>query len=230
MRLNTCDYQDRAREAVKSFWRSAAISDQERIDAGEAGQSSIASKLSPHEMEGFVTLMRQVVTANGLKDANIKLNHAIPALSGPFSAGKKWDMLVLHKNRLIAALNFTSQAGSYENAQSSRAQEALGIAHDFWTAFREGSLGEDTPRPFLGSLILAEDARDPTAAGSETTSYDRLCKKLVRENLYTASCLLLSERSAVRTGKYTELSELTDLETFVTGLASHVAAEAAKGK
>lgn len=155
-------------------------------------------------------------------------------------------MLVLHRDRLIAALEFKSQVGSFGNNFNNRTEEALGTAHDFWTAYREGGLGEDAPKPFLGWLILAEDApgsrtpvndrsphfplRDEFVQASYATRYDLLCKKLVRENLYSASCLLLSERTAVKTGKYMELSELTNLQTFVIGLASHIAAEAAKAR
>ena len=53
-------------------------------------------------------------------------------------------------------------------------------------------------------------------------------KKLVQEHLYSAACVLMSPRSAARTGKYTEMSEITGLRTFVTELAGHIAAEAAR--
>jgi hypothetical protein len=45
---------------------------------------------------------------------------------------------------------------------------------------------------------------------------------------YTTASIILSERSAVDTGKYTELSDLTGLKTFVTSFAGHIAAEAAR--
>lgn len=58
--------------------------------------------------------------------------------------------------------------------------------------------------------------------------YNILCRKLVQEQLYTTASVLLSPRSAVNSGEYTELSKLTSLKTFVATLAGHVAAEAAR--
>ncbi len=58
--------------------------------------------------------------------------------------------------------------------------------------------------------------------------YDILCQKLVKEGLYTSAALITSKRSSVTTGEYSELSNLTGLETFVIGLAAHIAGQAAR--
>ena len=58
--------------------------------------------------------------------------------------------------------------------------------------------------------------------------YNILCRKLVQQRLYTAASIILSPRTAVDTGDYAEMSEMTGLRTFVTELAGHVAAEAAR--
>lgn len=96
----------------------------------------------------------------------------------------------------------------------------------------------------MGWLILVEDCtgsrspiRDnlphfPVLAEFDGASYaDRyniLCQKLVQEQLYTSASVLLSPRTSVDTGDYSELSEMTGLKTFVTSLAGHVAAEATR--
>jgi hypothetical protein len=111
-------------------------------------------------------------------------------------------------------------------------------------AYREGAFGEQ-PRPFVGWLMLLEDAPASRAAVSDKSPhfpvfpefrkasyserYNILCKKLVQERLYTTASIILSERAGVDTGKYSELSDLTGLKTFVTSFAGHVAAEAARG-
>ena len=59
--------------------------------------------------------------------------------------------------------------------------------------------------------------------------YDILCQRLVQEQLYTTAALLASPRSAVSSGEYAELSDMTGLRAFVAALAGHVAAEAARG-
>lgn len=58
--------------------------------------------------------------------------------------------------------------------------------------------------------------------------YDLLCQRLVREQLYTTAAVIAAERSAVDTGHFTELSSMTSIKTFVSALAGHVAAEAAR--
>jgi type II restriction enzyme len=70
-----------------------------------------------------------------------------------------WDLLVIHEGRLVAAIELKSQVGpSFGNNFNNRAEEAIGTAHDLWTAYREGAFGKQ-PRPFVGWLMLVEDAR-----------------------------------------------------------------------
>lgn len=119
-------------------------------------------------------------------------------------------------------------------------EEAIGTAVDLWTAYREGAFG-DTPRPFGGWLMLVEDCvgsrssvRDSSLhfpefnGASYADRYNILCRKLVQEQIYTTTSMLLSKRSAVETGDYSELSEMTSLKTFVSTLAGHIAADAAR--
>jgi hypothetical protein len=154
-------------------------------------------------------------------------------------------MLVLNKGILVAALEFKSQVGpSFGNNFNNRAEEAIGTAHDFWIAYREGAFGKDAPKPFVGWFMLLEDAsasRSPVRDfsphfdlfpefehASYADRYNILCRKLVQEQLFTAASVILSSRSSANTGKYSELAELTGIKTLVTLLAGHVAAEAAR--
>jgi hypothetical protein len=50
----------------------------------------------------------------------------------------------------------------------------------------------------------------------------------MQEQLYSTASVIVSPRSASGSGEYKELSELTGLKTFVTTLAGHIAAEAAR--
>lgn len=156
-----------------------------------------------------------------------------------------WDLLVLNEGRLVAALEFKSQVGpSFGNNTNNRAEEAIGTAHDLWTAYREGAFGKEAARPFVGWLMLLEDAPGSRAKVRDTSAhfpifaefkdasyaerYNLLCRKLVQEQLYSAATVLVSPRTAVADGEFTELSELSGMRTFVAGLAAHVAAEAAR--
>ena len=154
-------------------------------------------------------------------------------------------MLVMYRGELVAALEFKSQVGpSFGNNFNNRSEEAIGTAHDLWTAYREGAFGEDTPRPFLGWIMLLEDCDksnspvrdkephfpvDPAFRGaSYAQRYDQLCKRLVQEGLYTSATFLASPREAATDGAYRHISDLTSLRTFVTEFAGHIAGVAAR--
>jgi hypothetical protein len=195
-------------------------------------------------MDGFVALIIDLVNANGLTHAAIHRSRNLLTLPGFFRPTKLWDLIITQEDRLIAAIELKSHVGpSFGNNCNNRAEEAIGTAHDFWTAYREGAFGK-SPRPFLGWLILVEDAvgsRRPTKDRSRhfpifpefrnasyLQRYNILCQKLLRENLYTAASVICSPRSAIKDGTYEEIDSLTGLTSFVTSFASHIAAEAAR--
>ena len=192
----------------------------------------------------LLSLVEDIVRANGLDHAAIHKARRVVTLPGYFRPTKLWDLLVINNGRLIAALEFKSQVGpSFGNNFNNRTEEAIGTAHDLWTAYREGAFGEQS-RPFVGWMMLLEDtdrSRSPIRdvsphfpvfpefeGASYADRYNILCRKLVQEQLYTAASLVLSRRSSIATGDYSNLSDMTSLRTFVTELAGHIAAEAAR--
>lgn len=244
MALDLANFEQKAREAIQAFWGNREQARQKQVEAGTADQGERAGVTAGKNMDGFIALVRDIVRANGLDHAGIHLQRSVVTLPGFFRPTKQWDIVVTNEGRLIAAIEFKSQVGpSFGNNFNNRAEEAIGTAHDLWTAYREGAFGEQ-PRPFVGWLMLLEDApksRAPIRDGSphfpifpefEGASYaDRyniLCRKLIQEQLYSAAGILLTPRGAEETGEYTELAELTGLKVFVTSLASHIAAEAAR--
>ncbi len=244
MALNLANYQKKAAESVKAFWGNRDAARKKQIEAGKSDAGSRGAVTGGKNMDGFVALMIDLIEANGLKDATVIREGRIPlTLPGYFRPTKMWDMLVVRENRLIAALELKSQVGSFGNNYNNRTEEAIGTAQDLWTAFREGSFGE-APRPFVGWLMLVEDAprsrspiRDrslhfPVRAEFQGASYieryNLLCKKLVQEQLYTTTAVLASPQTAIKTGKFSDVSDMTSLKTFVTSFAGHIASEAAR--
>lgn len=244
MALDLVNYDQKARRAVKNFWgnRNAAV--QRQIESGKTDQGERAGVTAGKNMDGFVALARDIVRANGLAKAQIHLKRAVLTLPGYFRPTKLWDIVVTHKGELIAAIEFKSHVGpSFGNNSNNRAEEAIGTAQDFWTAYREGAFGKQ-PHPFVGWLILVEDAaqsrkpvRDKSLhfpvfeefkGASYLMRYDILCQKLMQEQLYTTATVVISPRSGVTTGQLSDMSPMTGLKTFVTSLAGHVATEAAR--
>ena len=91
-------------------------------------------------MDGFAALIRDLVHGNGLTTADIHFQRRALTLPGFFRPTKLWDILILNHGSLVAALEFKSQVGpSFGNNFNNRAEEAIGTASDFWTAYREGA-------------------------------------------------------------------------------------------
>ena len=245
MSLDLANFEAQAQEAVKLFWgnREAALAKQ--IESGNQDAGSRGAVTAGKNMDGFLAIAQSLIEANGLGLADICVQQRVLTLPGFFRPTKLWDMLVMYRGELVAALEFKSQVGpSFGNNFNNRCEEAIGTAHDLWTAYREGAFGEDVPRPFLGWIMLLEDCDksnspvrdkephfpvDPSFKGaSYAQRYDLLCKRLVQEGLYSSATFLASPREAARDGQYRHISELTSLKTFVTEFAGHIAAVAAR--
>jgi hypothetical protein len=247
MALDLADYETKARDATMAFWGNRQKALDAKQEAGTSDTGERGAVTAGNTMDGFTAMMIDLVEANGLGHADIHKKRSVLTLPGYFRPTKLWDILVIHKGRLVAAIEMKSQVGpSFGNNANNRAEESIGTAHDFWTAYREGAFGPDTARPFIGWLVMVEDAPASRRAAKRESSlhypifpefkgasylqrYDILCQRLVRENLYTAACTLASPREAVTTGTFADMSELTSLRSFVTAFAGHVATEAARG-
>lgn len=238
------DYERKAREAVAAFWGNREAAKQKQIESGRADQGERAGVTAGKNMDGFIALILDIIRANGLAHAEIHRKRATLTLPGFFRPTKLWDLLVIHRGELIAAIELKSQVGpSFGNNFNNRTEEAIGTAHDLWTAYREGAFGNQ-PRPFVGWLMLVEDApesRSPVRdnsphfnlfvefrGASYLQRYDLLCRKLTQEQLYTTASVIASPRTASDTGDFSSLSAMTSLKTFVASLAGHVAAAAAR--
>ena len=246
MTLSLANYERQAREATMAFWGNREKARQKQIEAGNVDAGERGGVTAGKNMDGFVALIIDLVKENGLGHADIHQTRAVVTLPGYFRPTKLWDLLVINEGRLIAAIELKSQVGpSFGNNFNNRTEEAIGTAHDLWTAYREGAFGEQS-RPYVGWLMMVEDtarSRSPVRdssphfpvfkefqGASYLKRYDLLCQRLAKEQLYTTAALMASPRSAVADGEFCELSEMTGLKTFVTSLAGHIAAEAARGR
>jgi hypothetical protein len=242
--INLVNYEEKVLESVRAFWGNREAARRKQIEAGRVDQGERTAVTAGKNMDGFMALVCDLVEANGLTKAEIKQERRVLTLPGFFRPTKLWDLLVINQGRLVAALEFKSQVGpSFGNNFNNRTEEAIGTAVDLWTAYREGAFGEIT-RPFVGWIMLVEDAPGSRSAvrdaspnfpvfrefqnASYIQRYDILCKKLVQEQLYSTATLIVSPRAAVDSGRYECLSNITDLKTFVTSFAGHIAVETAR--
>lgn len=184
-------------------------------------------------LNGILSILVQVAKSAGFTGEEIKLNQGIE-LPGFFRPQKRWDMIITRNRRLCAALELKSQVGSFGNNFNNRSEEAIGNSTDFWTAFREGAMGKDSP--WLGYFFLLEDAEKSTKPVGlkksdfpafpifQGTSYAQryaiLCERLVLERKYSKTSLLLSPRG--RMGRFSEPNESLGFHSFAKTLHAHL--------
>ena len=244
MGLDLVGYERKATEAVQAFWGNRFAALKKQVESGNIDQGERGGVTAGKNMDGFLALILDIVHANGLAHAEIHQRRVALSLPGHFRPTKLWDLLVIYRGELIAAIELKSQVGpSFGNNFNNRTEEAIGTAHDFWTAYREDAFGKQA-RPFVGWLMLVEDAAKSRApvrdnsphfpiapqfqGASYLKRYEILCERLVKEQLYTTATLIVSSRDAKESGEFRSMSAMTELKTFVTAFAGHIAAAATR--
>ena len=168
------------------------------------------------------------------------LRRAGVELPGYYRPTKKWDLVVISNDRLVAAIELKSQVGpSFGNNFNNRTEEAIGNAVDVWRAYEEGTFG--AVRPWLGYVFLLEETPRsitpvrvaqgvfrPEPIFQDTSYKDRygiLCQRLVRERLYDAACFVTSSRDpdSPINQPYDELS-FANFTAAIAGRAAYIKA------
>ncbi len=223
----------RVQAAVRKYWQRRGGQSSRQDESGVKDTGSRGEVTGGQHLNAFLNLLAEVAKSAGFSKEEIKLNRGIE-LPGFFRAQKKWDLIVGRGSRLCAAVKLKSQVGSFGNNFNNRSEEAIGNSTDFWTAFREGGMGRESP--WLGYFFLLEAAEKSTQPVGlkksdfppfkifEGTSYSRryeiLCERLVLERKYTRTALLLAPRG--KSGKYTEPSRPHGFQAFAKSLHAHL--------
>jgi len=227
--------------AVRHFWRTRnAQKRKQGSDTGKRDAGSRGAVTGGKQLDGFVRLIRNLLTEAGLPENAIHVKSGRTILPGFFRPTKEWDLLVLANGTLLATIEFKSQVGpSFGNNFNNRTEEALGSATDLWTAYREGVF-KPSARPWLGYFMLLEESDGSTSPvrtnsphfevlpefvkASYAGRYELFCTRLVRERLYDAACLLMSDRQEGLKGLFREPSEELSISHFAASLVAHAGA------
>jgi hypothetical protein len=107
VKLLPADFDAHATAAVMAFWTS-------RTAPSNGSQGGTRDGvLGGKNMDAFVGLVRLVAVHCGLPASAVYTNKGNVILPGYFRATKNWDVLVIHRRRLIAVFEFKSQVGSF---------------------------------------------------------------------------------------------------------------------
>jgi hypothetical protein len=196
--------QQRFENAVRSYWLVRTGQQQRQIASGRVDAGLRGAVTGGAQMDAMAALMEEIFIDAGFPRRSISRASRVE-LPGYFRPEKKWDLVVVHRDTLAAAIEFKSHVGpSFGNNYNNRVSEAIGDAQDVWTAFREGRYGSQ--RPWLGYLMLLEEAPGSTRpinvrqpyyqvdaefmGASYKERYEVTCRRLLRERLYDAVCFV----------------------------------------
>jgi hypothetical protein len=232
-------WEARIRTAVKQFWATRGNQAQKqgaKTGARDAGNRTAVT--GGKQLDGFVELVRDYLLDCKISASDIFFSKKVE-LPGWFRAEKQWDLLVVVDGKLITAMEFKSQVGSFGNNFNNRTEESLGSATDIWTAYREGAFSL-SQRPWLGYVMLLEEVdrslspvsvKEPHFSvfpefrdASYAKRYEILMTKLVRERLYDSAALLLSSNTSVKNGDYHQPSPELNFENLLTSLKARAMA------
>jgi hypothetical protein len=231
---------NRVRAAVRHFWRTRQK--QAKAQGGKTGRKDYGSRSAVtggKQIDGFISLMAALLAESELPAESIHIEKRQVVLPGWFRPTKEWDLIAVVDEVLLAVVEFKSQVGSFGNNFNNRTEEAIGNATDILTAYREGAF-KGSLRPWTGYFMLLQDAagsRTPVGVqephfpvfpefreSSYADRYRILCEKLVRERLYDATCLILSDKKRGLRGDYREPSAEVGFRNFAASLMAHALA------
>jgi len=227
--------------AIKHFWSTRETQAQKQgSTSGSKDAGTRSAVTGGAQMNGFINLVRDLLCENGLPKAHVYCEKYVE-LPGWYRPEKKWDLLIVSDGKLLAAIEFKSQVGSFGNNYNNRTEEAIGSASDIWAAYREGAF-KPSARPWLGYLMLLEEApgslspvraREPHFKvfpefkdASYAKRYEILLTKLVRERLYDSACFLMSNATDGLKGRYVEPAPELSFQNFVESLLAKAIAVA----
>ncbi|MBL4591441.1 MAG: hypothetical protein JKY96_05725 [Phycisphaerales bacterium] len=229
--------KDRVEKAIRQFWSVREDQGKRQGKKSDKDRGTRSKVTGGRQLDGFTQLFCELCQDAGVQEDSIRIGTKEVILPGFFRPTKRWDLIVVVDNCLLAVIELKSQLGSLGNNANNRAEEAIGNAHDFWTAYREGAF-KPSPRPWLGYLFLLEDSEKSNAPvkvdephfkvfpefkdASYVDRYSILCRKLLRERMYDAAALILSVPNSTANGEFSEPEPEATISRFTKSLVAHV--------
>ena len=214
-------------DAIEFFWVKRLK--QKSNSQEKSGRGAVTGG---KQLDGFITLLRNACKSIGVPESCIytKDNY----VAGYFRPSKNWDFMILTPHgKLLVLIELKSQIGSYGNNFNNRAEEAIGNATDLWTSYRD-DIFPSCGTPWIGYImIIGKDAAStqpvknyehhfPVLSEFIDSSYiDRyriLCNKLVKERLYTSSCLIWT----CEDGSFGDVAIDLSLAKFINSLQGYL--------
>ena len=226
--------------AVSDYWHRRIGQAESQTQRGIHDAGTRGEVTGGKQLDAFADILSNLAKHAGYADSEIYTHTSLP-LPGYYRPQKNWDLAICRNRRILAAIDLKSQSGSFGNNFSNRAEEVIGLARDFQTAYREKAFGI-SPYPWLGYFFLLEDSEPsrkvvklapsplPPMTKFENTSYQEryrlLCEALILERDFSATSLLLSRKpSGTAEALYSEPRADLSFNAFCRSFFTHIVAQ-----
>lgn len=232
------ELKKRALQAVQSYWSGRIQQFGRQWQKGSHDTGSRGEVTGGHQMDAFGRILYDLAKEAKYDESDISFTSPLP-VPGYYRSQKKWDFSICRNGCLVALVELKSQSGSFGNNFNNRAEEAIGLARDFWVAYREKAFGVASA-PWLGYLFLLEDSLEsrkavklypsklqPLDKFSGTSYQDRyriLCETLMLERDYSCTSLLVSPRPISEDVSFLEPIPALSFFAFCKSFFSHIVA------
>lgn len=227
-------------DAVQGYWDGLDLqAARQGLVSGVRDTGNRAAVTGGKQMD----MLQAVVASIWMADPEIDLRvlttgrNDLPAY---FRPSKNWDLVVLYRGSLVAAMEFKSQRGpSFGNNFNNRTEEALGLAADSQMAVERGLFGR--LKPWFGFVMFVERAPGSLSpvrlpanmpfppdeifrGASYIDRYRIFFERMVAEGNYDAVAVLTAEASSSDYIEPAASLSLANLEAAIRARVAYVKA------
>lgn len=218
---------------IELFWQVRNQQTQKQIEAGVIDAGTRGSVTGGKHMDALTAAVADLFRSDPEIVFDIRHGSRL-SLPGYYRRTKNWDLVVLYRGALVAAIELKSQVGSFGNNFNNRTEEAIGNAADIWRAYEEGFFGHI--RPWLGFIMILEKAKGSTTPLGDSRAlfatdpifrntgyldrYRILMQRLVREKQYDAAVVAATTKG---TGTIDEPIFDLSFANFEAAIAARIA-------
>jgi hypothetical protein len=193
--------------AVAAYWQAKDKQLAAAKKIRSTAEGSAKAVRGGGQFNPLINLISRFFTDAGYPIESIGVKRGRVTLPSHYRPTKQWDLVVVHKGVLVAAMEMKALGGpSFGNNYNNRIEEALGSSIDLKRAHLEGLTGPE--KPWLGYFFLMNDeegsrrpikvekgpfpAEDLWQGRSYQERFAVAGSRLLDEDFYDAVCYLVS--------------------------------------
>jgi Restriction endonuclease XhoI len=150
--------------AIAAYWRTKGEQEAAASEIRSTAEGTAKTVRGGGQFNPLVNLISRFFTDAGYPLESVGVQGRQVTLPGFFRPNKRWDLVVVHKGVLVAAIEMKALGGpSFGNNYNNRVEEAIGNSIDLSRANLEDLIGPE--KPWLGYFFLMNDeegSRRPT--------------------------------------------------------------------